>query len=240
MDFDITTLIRALLPKMPLVIRVAFMHMLQASPPSRYVDLRTEITVALLRSFTEKAYSMTATQKFLNAEAAIKGRIWVSNYTAPVPAGNDVQDLISKAIRGLEDTSAPPLDLSKLPDVVPVEAEWTGYRAGGTESSTLPAISEAAKYGEMMKECKTQTTILYFHGGAYCFLDPASHRPTTKKLAKLTGGRCYSVRYRLSPQHMFPAALIDALVSYLTLLYPPDDAYHDPVEPEHIVFAGDR
>ena len=71
-----------------------------------------------------------------------------------------------------------------------------------------------------MKECKSPVTVLYFHGGAYYLLDPSTHRPTTKKLAKLTGGRCYSVRYRLAPQNPFPAALLDALVSYLTLLYP--------------------
>ena len=26
----------------------------------------------------------------------------------------------------------------------------------------------------------------------------------------------------------------------LTLLYPPPDAYHEPVRPEHIVVSGDR
>ncbi|KAF7542430.1 hypothetical protein G7046_g10167 [Stylonectria norvegica] len=91
-----------------------------------------------------------------------------------------------------------------------------------------------------MHECtQPTTTVLYLHGGAYYLCDPASHRPTTKKLAQLTGGRCYSVRYRLAPQYPFPAALLDAFVSYFTLLYPPPDAYHEPVMPEHIVFAGD-
>jgi acetyl esterase/lipase len=70
-------------------------------------------------------------------------------------------------------------------------------------------------------------------------MDPASHRPTTKKLAKLTKGRCLSVRYRLAPQHPFPAALLDALISYFTLLYPPAGSFHTPVQPGQIVFAGD-
>ncbi len=73
----------------------------------------------------------------------------------------------------------------------------------------------------MTAECKTPVTVLYFHGGAYWLLDPATHRPTTKRLAKLTAGRCYSVRYRLAPQNPFPAALLDGLASYLALLYPP-------------------
>jgi len=82
--------------------------------------------------------------------------------------------------------------------------------------------------------------IFYLHGGGFYLCDPATHRLTTKKLAKLTGGRCYSVRYRLAPQHPFPAALLDLLVSYLTLLYPPPGAFHEAVRPETLALAGDR
>ena len=71
-------------------------------------------------------------------------------------------------------------------------------------------------------------------------MDPATHRPLTKLIAKLTGGRVYSVRYRLAPQNPFPSALLDALVSYFTLLYPPPGAVHDAVASENIVFGGDR
>ena len=46
-------------------------------------------------------------------------------------------------------------------------------------------------------------------------------------------------RYRLAPQYHFPAALLDALVCYSFLLYPPPDAFHEPGPPQSIVFAGD-
>jgi len=126
-----------------------------------------------------------------------------------------------------------------MAEVVPVEDEWTGYRAGATEASPPPPVPERQKYDEMLKETKSPLVILYFHGGAYYVMDPATHRPSTKKLAKITGGCVYSVRYRISPQHAFPAALMDALISYLTLLYPPPEAFHQPVKAEHLVLAGD-
>ena len=68
---------------------------------------------------------------------------------------------------------------------------------------------------------------------------PASCRGNTSKLAKLTGGRCFTVAYRLAPQNPFPAALLDVLVGYLTLLYPPEASYHGPVHHSRIAFAGD-
>lgn len=233
-----------LLPKLPLAARVALLHILHVSPQSKYLDLRTEVAVAVLRSFLtpSKPMSITHSQKVLGRDPGIKGRIWVSKYTAPASPGIGVQDAMIRAIEGLQQD--PPLSKDRLlkgfPEALPVEAEWTGYRADATPDSRLPPVSEEEKYGEMMKEVKSPITILYFHGGAYYLMDPSSHRPTCKKLAKLTGGRCYSVRYRLAPQNPFPAAVMDALASYLALLYPPPGAFHEAVRPEHIVFAGDR
>lgn len=70
-------------------------------------------------------------------------------------------------------------------------------------------------------------------------MDPATHRITTSNLAKYSGGRCLSVRYRLAPQHVFPAALLDALVAYLSLLSPPPNSFHAPVSASKIALAGD-
>lgn len=263
MDSDRAKMLLTLVGKLPLIARVALLHMLNMSPSAKYVDLRTELTVAVLRSFLtpSKPMSISTTQRILNRDPGVKGRLWIATYTAPVPPEPSMRDALIRAVEDMRalsnadggsatatantTTLPPPSPTEPLkgfhwPEVVPVEAEWTGYRAGATANSRLPPISEAEKYVEMMKEVKSQTTVLYLHGGAYYLMDPATHRPTTKKLAKLTGGRCYSVRYRLAPQHPFPSALLDALQSYLALLYPPKGAFHEPVRPEHIVFAGDR
>ncbi|KAL2146763.1 hypothetical protein VTI28DRAFT_2598 [Corynascus sepedonium] len=236
------TMLLALLPKVPLMLRVALLHILRLSPQSKYLDLRTEITIAVLRSFTNPSppRSITSTQRMAAQAPKLKGKIWVSTYTCPPPPVEErgLQNAIANAVDELRDLKVP-LPTYQMSEPAPIEAEWTGYRADAKSDSRLPNLPEKDLYAEMMKEVKSPVTVLYFHGGAYYLLDPATHRPTTKKLAKLTGGRVYSVRYRLAPQHPFPAALMDALMSYLALLYPPEGAFHEPVKPEHIVFAGD-
>lgn len=171
-------------------------------------------------------------------DPGIKGRIWVSKITMPKPAEDDIRQALFKAIEALKEPGEGPGGYQE-PELLPVEAEWTGYRAGATKQSTELKIPENQKYEELMKEVTSPATVLYFHGGAYYLMDPASHRPTTKKLAKLTKGRVFSVRYRLAPKYPFPAAVLDALVSYVTLLYPPAGSFHEPVDPKHIVLAGD-
>lgn len=69
--------------------------------------------------------------------------------------------------------------------------------------------------------------------------DPSGFRPSVRRLAQLTHGRCVSVRYRLAPQHPFPAALLDVLTTYLSLLYPPPDSFHGPIPASNIIIAGD-
>lgn len=232
-----------ILPQVPLMLRVALFHILRLSEQSKYQDLRTELIVAVLRAYTNppQPASITATQKLLSHRPPVKGKIWISTYTCPPPPPGEtgLQDALATAIDGLWNPKTPKAAY-QLPDPAPVEAEWTGYRAGVAPDAQLPQVSQQELYAEMMREVKSPVTVLYFHGGAYWLMDPATHRQTTKALAKLTGGRVYSVRYRLAPQHPFPAALMDALMSYLALLYPPEGAFHEPVKPEHIVFAGDR
>ena len=236
-----------LLPKVPLMVRVVVLHVLRLSEAARYTDLRTELTVAVLRALMapSRPRSISAVQRMSTHDAGVKGRVWVSRYAAAPPEGEDeraaVRDAVFEAIHAISDPTLPKPDLSSSsPDLVAVEAEWTGYRAGVADDQELPPVGERDRFAQMMDEVSHPTTVLYLHGGAFYMCDPASHRATTTKLARLTGGRCYSVRYRLAPQHPFPAALLDALVSYLALLYPPPDAYHEAVRPEHLVIAGDR
>lgn len=241
------TMLTMLLPKLPLIVRVAVLHVLRLSEPAKYLDLRSALIISVLRSFLEpepsKPRSISSIQKMTLKDPGIKGRIWISTYTAPFPPEFSARDALMQALKDMSQTTTSPPGQTpeyRVPDAAPVQAEWTGYRASASSQDPLPPITDREMYDEMMREVTQPTTVLYLHGGAYYLCDPVTHRPTTKRLAKLTGGRCYSVRYRLAPQHPFPAALLDALVSYLALLYPPPGAYHEAVRPEHLVLAGDR
>lgn len=70
-------------------------------------------------------------------------------------------------------------------------------------------------------------------------MDPCTHRVPVAHLSRLTGAPVLSVRYRLAPQNPFPAALVDALTAYLSLIHPPPGALHEPVPANKIILAGD-
>ncbi|KAK3381362.1 alpha/beta hydrolase fold-domain-containing protein [Podospora didyma] len=241
MDTATLKFLLVLVGKIPLITRVALLHTLRISAPSKYVDMRTEIVVAVLRSFSADSTPISAQQKLLTRDPGIKGRMWISKYACPavpVEAGG-LQDALALAIDGLSSPGTPKFDRAKLPLPAAVEAEWTGRRDDVSSDAKLPDVSQRELYHEMMKEITTPVTVLFFHGGAYFLMDPVTYRASMKTMAKLTGGRCYSVRYRLAPQNPFPAALMDGLASYLALLYPPPEAFHEVVLPENIVFSGD-
>ena len=75
-------------------------------------------------------------------------------------------------------------------------------------------------------------TLLYLHGGGYCFCSPATHRALVAQIAVASEARCLALDYRLAPEHPFPAALDDALAAYRALLA-------GGVEPERLFLAGD-
>ncbi|RYC53819.1 hypothetical protein CHU98_g12390 [Xylaria longipes] len=230
----------SLLPKIPLLVRVLFSRILGMSETARYLDLETDMTLTILRSTlsNSKPQAVAKTQAMTLLDPGVKGRVWIAKAVSEVPPERGIREALMDVIRSMSDSEAQAARF-KVPDIVPVEAEWTGYRAGAASNAPLPDIPEEQKYEAMMKECNNATTVLYFHGGAYYLCDPSTHRQLNKRLAKNMGGRVYSVRYRLAPQHPFPAALLDALVSYFTLLYPPPGSMHEAVSARDIVFGGD-
>ncbi|WP_224815216.1 alpha/beta hydrolase [Hasllibacter sp. MH4015] len=60
--------------------------------------------------------------------------------------------------------------------------------------------------------------ILYIHGGGFTIGSPRTHAPLVGALAKATGLRAYAPRYRLAPEHPFPAAREDVIAAYARLV----------------------
>ncbi|KAF9204051.1 hypothetical protein BGZ49_005737 [Haplosporangium sp. Z 27] len=108
-----------------------------------------------------------------------------------------------------------------------------------------------ATFSDNEKRPRSNTVVLYFHGGGHGFLSPASHREFLCRLAKDIGPgtRIFSVDYRMGPEHPFPAAIHDAFAAYLYLTEPKHEALilddkkshkeRVPVNPRDIVVGGD-
>ncbi|KAF5326623.1 hypothetical protein D9611_000275 [Ephemerocybe angulata] len=89
------------------------------------------------------------------------------------------------------------------------------------------------------KDMDAMRCILFLHGGGYYFGSVDQERYSIQRLARKINGRVFAINYRLAPQYPFPCALQDALAAYLYLIRPPIDCPHKPVDPAHIVIAGD-
>lgn len=77
-----------------------------------------------------------------------------------------------------------------------------------------------------------ERAVLFLHGGAYILGSLKSHRDLVARLSRAAGVRSLLTDYRLAPEHVFPAALDDALTAYRWLLA-------RGTRPGHIVLAGD-
>ena len=60
--------------------------------------------------------------------------------------------------------------------------------------------------------------VLHFHGGGYLIGSAKGSLEYASRLAATVGGACYTVDYRLAPEHPYPAAIDDAISAYRALL----------------------
>ena len=79
---------------------------------------------------------------------------------------------------------------------------------------------------------RRQGVILYLHGGGYTCGDIEYAKAFSSLLAFECGVRTLAVAYRLAPENPYPAALEDALESYLYLL-------KKGYDPQHITLCGE-
>ena len=101
------------------------------------------------------------------------------------------------------------------------QASITRLSCGGVPADQIEATGLA-----------TSRVVLYFHGGGYSVGSARSHRSLGKRIAYAARARVVLPDYRLAPEHVFPAAVEDAVASYRWLL-------GTAAEPEQIALAGD-
>lgn len=77
-----------------------------------------------------------------------------------------------------------------------------------------------------------ERVVLFLHGGAYILGSLKSHGDSVAWLSRAAGVRGLLTDYRLTPEHVFAAALDDALTAYRWLLA-------RGTRPRHIVLLGD-
>jgi hypothetical protein len=160
--------------------------------------------------------------------------MWAIHVT--IPTSNPEKQFIEAEVRKVIAKLGPGIDPLDV-NVAKISGEWQGVRHIPCEKSKKWSVEE--EYAELYQGTKEAPVILYLHGGAYILASPDTHRAITLRLAKDCGGRVFSLRYRLAPQDPFPAALVDAVLAYKYLLYPPKGALHQPIDPTNIVIAGD-
>lgn len=103
------------------------------------------------------------------------------------------------------------------------------------DGTTVETVDVGGVPSEWIRPAHTAVSdacILYLHGGGYVIGSCNTHRPLASHLAARSGLPVLLVDYRLGPEHVFPAAVDDALTAYAWLLAA-------GFEPDRVVIAGD-
>ena len=87
---------------------------------------------------------------------------WVSGVELPAPSEDDVLQALLEAVKELGDGGE---DFA-VPNVQPVQAEWVGHRKdSGNRTPQQQSNKEA--YECLLRDCSSQVTIVFVHGGGY-------------------------------------------------------------------------
>ncbi len=78
--------------------------------------------------------------------------------------------------------------------------------------------------------------LVFFHGGGFVTCDLDTHDSFCRRLAGLGRVRVVAVRYRLAPEHPFPAAVDDAVEAFRAVL---EEAPALGLDPERLGVGGD-
>ncbi len=121
-------------------------------------------------------------------------------------------------------------------------ADFRARRARGRllinpTSPALPVVADTQVDGDDgflkariydTEEGDRRPTLIYFHGGGFCYGDLESHDPLCRRLAAHGGMRVIAVDYRLAPESPFPGPVNDAIAALASIAANSDRYGADP------------
>jgi acetyl esterase/lipase len=232
--------LRLILPHLPHVLLHSATHLLSLSQQAAYWDLKATVIVGFCRSYLQipssrEPRTVEAVQAETNRRQKAAADTWCAEVTYAASQGFNAEKAVHDAIVALGGNELAVLKVG----FEQLRGEWVTARSRPLDG---PAQSQSAQetYEALLADIpEKESVILWLHGGAYWLCSPSTHRPMMVNHSRSSRTRVFVPEYRLAPQHPFPAALIDALLSYLYLLHPPPGAFHTPIAPEKLVVAGD-
>lgn len=97
-------------------------------------------------------------------------------------------------------------------------AKYLFHAPRGTRSGKATLAGGAEVLNVRPKHRTSDLVIFYIHGGGFVFGSPETHSAMLGQLAARLGARVVMPRYRLAPEHTFPAAHDDVEKAYLALV----------------------
>ena len=95
--------------------------------------------------------------------------------------------------------------------------QWLVPGPGGVFTQQINQHGFSGDCHQPQSDALKNITILYLHGGGYSVCSPKSHRGLTKRLAIAARCKVFVPKYRLAPEHPFPAQLSDAQAAFTAL-----------------------
>ena len=123
-----------------------------------------------------------------------------------------------------------------------LEEMRAGMEAGSfpaTEAATVTSVDANGVPGEWVTvpESDGNRRMLYVHGGGYVMGSPVTHRRLCEGIARAGGCAVLNLDYRMAPEHVFPAAVDDAIAA---LQFMQENGPDGPGAPSRCLSAGTR
>jgi epsilon-lactone hydrolase len=117
---------------------------------------------------------------------------------------------------GPPDPDGPAEELEAYALRVREQMEQMGSRLPLPRRASWEACEMAGVLGEWVRDERADDdrVVLHLHGGAYVMNSPRTHRGLGATLSRTTRAPVLLPEYRLAPEHVFPAALDDAVAAY--------------------------